>query len=63
MNNLDLKKTIRKHLREGFAKYSKFERAMIIQDVLDRVGQYEDEYVNALKELNSQFPSTMYKRD
>jgi hypothetical protein len=36
---------------------------MIIQDVLDRVGQYEDEYVNALKEFNSQFPSTMYKRD
>ena len=63
MNNIDLKKTIRKHLNEGFAKYSKFERAMIIQDVLDRVGQYEDEYVNALKEFNSQFPSTMYKRD
>ena len=51
MNNLDLKKTIRKHLREGFAKYSKFERAMRIQDVLDRVGQYEDEYVNALKKI------------
>jgi len=63
MNNSELKKTIRKHLLEGFAKYSKFERAMIIQDVLDRVGQYEDEYVNALREFNSNFPSTMYKRD
>lgn len=63
MNDKDLKNTIRKHLKEGFAKYSKFERAMIIQDVLDRVGQYEDEYLNALREFNSQFPSTLYKRD
>lgn len=63
MNDKDLKNTIRKHLKEGFAKYSKFERTMIIQDVLDRVGQYEDEYVNALREFNSQFPSTLYKRD
>jgi hypothetical protein len=39
-----------------------FERQEIIQDVLDRVGEYGMDYVKALAELNMNFPSTKYKR-
>jgi hypothetical protein len=58
-----LESIIRKTIKENFAKYSKIERMVFVQDVLDRIGQYGDEYVEQLNNLNSQFPSTKYKRD
>lgn len=59
----DLLKIVRKHLNESFAKYTMFERRMFCDDVLSRIGEYGDEYVNALSELNSQFPVTKYRRE
>jgi hypothetical protein len=40
-----------------------FERRMFCDDVISRIGEYGDEYVDALNQLNSQYPVTKYKRD
>jgi hypothetical protein len=63
INESKLELIIRKTIKENFAKYSKIERMVFVQDVLDRIGQYGDEYVEQLNNLNSEFPSTKYKRD
>jgi hypothetical protein len=62
VNDIKLKKILRKNLNENFSKFTMFERQEIIQDVLDRVGEYGMDYVRALAELNMNFPSTKYKR-
>jgi lauroyl/myristoyl acyltransferase len=61
-NDIKLKKILRKNLNENFSQFTMFERQEIIQDVLDRVGEYGMDYVKALAELNMNFPSTKYKR-
>jgi lauroyl/myristoyl acyltransferase len=61
-NDIKLKKILRKNLNENFSQFTMFERQEIIQDVLDRVGEYGMDYVRALAELNMNFPSTKYKR-
>jgi len=61
MNDI-ISKLVKKHLKESFAKYTMFERRMFCEDVISRIGEYGDEYVNALNELNSNFPVTKYKR-
>jgi lauroyl/myristoyl acyltransferase len=62
VNDTKLKKLLRKNLNENFSQFTMFERQEIIQDVLDRVGEYGMDYVKALAELNMNFPSTKYKR-
>jgi lauroyl/myristoyl acyltransferase len=62
VNDIKLKKILRKNLNENFSQFTMFERQEIIQDVLDRVGEYGMDYVKALAELNMNFPSTKYKR-
>jgi hypothetical protein len=62
INESEIKKSLRKQLTENFADFTMFERQEIIQDVLDRVGEYGMDYVKALAELNMNFPSTKYKR-
>jgi hypothetical protein len=62
VNDIKLKKILRKNLNENFSQFTMFERQEIIQDVLDRVGEYGMDYVRALAELNMNFPSTKYKR-
>jgi len=37
-------------------------KAEIVDEVINRVNQYGDDYIKALKELNDGFPSTKYKR-
>ena len=59
----ELSKIVKKHLKESFAKYTMFERRMFCDDVISRIGDYGDEYVNALNESNSNFPVTKYKRE
>lgn len=63
INDIELKKSLRKNLNESFGDFTMFERREIVQDVLDRVGEHGMEYVKALAELNMKFPSTKYKRD
>jgi lauroyl/myristoyl acyltransferase len=62
VSDVQLKKLLRKNLNENFSQFTMFERQEIIQDVLDRVGEYGMDYVKALAELNMNFPSTKYKR-
>lgn len=38
------------------------DKAEIIDEVVNRIGQYGEEYTNALKILNNKFPSTKYKK-
>ena len=62
INDIELKKSLRKNLTENFADFTIFQRQEIIQDVLDRVGEYGMDYVKSLAELHVNFPSTKYKR-
>jgi len=62
VNDIELKKSLRKNLTENFADFTIFERQEIVQDVLDRVGEYGMDYVKALAELHTKFPPTKYKR-
>ena len=34
----------------------------IVDEVINRIGEYGEEYVRAIEELNSKFPSTKYRR-
>jgi hypothetical protein len=58
-----ISRIVKKYLNESFAKYTMFERRMFCDDVISRIGEYGDEYVDALNQLNSQYPVTKYKRD
>ena len=37
-------------------------KAEIVDEVLNRLGQYGEEYLKALDELNKKFPSTKYRK-
>lgn len=37
-------------------------KAEIMDEVINRIGQYGDEYINALTKFNDNFPSTKYKK-
>jgi hypothetical protein len=53
---------IKENINESNFMYAHRERDELVQDVLDRALEYEDEYINALKEFNSNFEVTKHRR-
>lgn len=53
---------IRKNIKESNYMYSNMEKAELIQDVMDRVLEYGEDYIKALNALNSAFKSKKYKK-
>lgn len=53
---------IRKKVNESNYMYSNMERAELLQDVMDRVLEYGDDYIQALNALNSAFKPSKHKK-
>jgi hypothetical protein len=53
---------IKKRINESNYMYSNMERAELLQDIMDRVLEYGDDYVNALNALNSAFKPKKYRK-
>jgi hypothetical protein len=53
---------IKKQISESSYMYSNMERAELIQDVMDRVLEYGEDYVQALNALNSAFQPKKYRK-
>ena len=73
IKNIKMKKTVRitenelvdiikKNINESNLVYAHRERAELVQDVLDRVLEYGEDYINALREFNSNFKVTKHRR-
>ena len=65
LNQNDIEKLVKKIMNEserprGGMLYGN--KAEIIDEVVNRIGQYGDEYIQELESLNARFPSTKYKR-
>jgi hypothetical protein len=54
--------SIKKKLNESNYMYSNMERAELVQDVMDRVLEYGDDYIQALNALNSAFKPSKHKK-
>jgi len=57
-----LVKIIDKIIKESNYMYSNMEKAELIQDVMDRVLEYGEDYIQALNALNSAFKPQKYKK-
>ena len=53
---------IKKKVNESNYMYSNMERAELIQDIMDRVLEYGDDYIKALDALNSAFKPKKYRK-
>ena len=53
---------IKTKVNESNYMYSNMERAELIQDILDRVLEYGEDYIQALNALNSAFKPKKYKK-
>ena len=53
---------IKNKINESNYMYSNMERAELIQDIMDRVLEYGDDYVQALNALNSAFKPKKYRK-
>ncbi len=53
---------IKKKINESNYMYSNMEKAELIQDVMDRVLEYGEDYIQALNALNSAFKPKKYKK-
>jgi hypothetical protein len=49
-------------VNESNYMYSNMERAELIQDIMDRVLEYGDDYIQALNALNSAFKPKKYRK-
>jgi hypothetical protein len=54
--------SIKKRLKESNYMYSNMERAELVQDVMDRVLEYGEDYIKALNALNSAFNPSKHKK-
>jgi hypothetical protein len=54
--------SIKKRLKESNYMYSNMERAELVQDVMDRVLEYGEDYIQALNALNSAFKPSKHKK-
>jgi len=54
--------SIKKRLKESNYMYSNMERAELVQDVMDRVLEYGEDYIKALNALNSAFKPSKHKK-
>ncbi len=54
--------SIKKKLFESNYMYSNMDRAELVQDVMDRVLEYGEDYIQALNALNSAFKPTKHKK-
>jgi hypothetical protein len=57
-----LVRIIDKIIKESNYMYSNMEKAELIQDVMDRVLEHGEDYIQALNALNSAFKSQKYKK-
>ena len=53
---------IKNKVNESNYMYSNMEKAELIQDVMDRVLEHGEDYIQALNALNSAFKSQKYKK-
>lgn len=53
---------IKNKLNESNYMYSNMERAELIQDIMDRVLEYGEDYIKALDALNSAFKPKKYRK-
>ena len=53
---------INKKINESNYMYSNMERAELVQDIMDRVLEYGEDYIQALNALNSAFKSKKYRK-
>lgn len=53
---------IKKRVNESNYMYSNMEKAELIQDVMDRVLEYGEDYIQALNALNSAFRPKKYRK-
>jgi len=53
---------IKNKVNESNYMYSNMEKAELIQDVMDRVLEYGEDYIQALNALNSAFKPQKYKK-
>ncbi len=65
LNERDVERLVEKILKEnerprGGALYGG--KSEIIDDVINRIGEYGEEYLHELTELNNRFPSTKYTK-
>jgi hypothetical protein len=65
LNEKDVERLVEKILKEnerprGGALYGG--KSEIIDDVINRIGEYGEEYLHELTELNNRFPSTKYTK-
>jgi hypothetical protein len=64
LNENDIENLVNKILKEdrprGGMLYG--EKSEIVDEVVNRIGQYGDEYIYELEQLNNRFPSTKYKK-
>jgi hypothetical protein len=65
LNENDIENLVKKILKEnerprGGALYGG--RSEIVDEVVNRIGEYGDDYIYELEQLNSRFPSTKYKK-
>lgn len=65
LNENDIENLVKKILKEeerprGGMMYG--DKADIVDEVINRVGEYGEEYTSELEQLNNRFPSTKYRR-
>lgn len=64
LNENDIEKLVKKIIKEdrprGGMMYG--DKADIVDEVINRVGEYGEEYTSELEQLNNRFPSTKYRR-
>ena len=53
---------IKRKVNESNYMYSNMERAELIQDVMDRILEYGEDYLQALNALNSAFKPTKHRK-
>lgn len=65
LNENDIENLVKKILKEnerprGGTLYGG--KSEIVDEVVNRIGEYGDDYIYELEQLNSRFPSTKYKK-
>lgn len=65
LNENDIENLVKKILKEedrprGGMLYGG--KSEIVDEVVNRIGQYGDDYIHELEQLNHRFPSTKYKK-
>ena len=64
LNENDIENLVKKILKEerprGGMMYG--DKADIVDEVINRVGEYGEKYTSELEQLNNRFPSTKYRR-